>query len=148
VRRSGSREAVETCFDTLARSHAPRGPVLVETDKKTSYRTILRKRFGARLAHERHSSKAKRDYGNPLFPINHTLAMMRDGISRLVRRNWGASKLRARLELHAWIWAVWRNYVRGITNESPRVTPAMALRVEKERWRPSEIGAWRVELRT
>jgi hypothetical protein len=39
--------------------------------------------------------------------------MMRDGISRLVRRSWGASKLRARLELHAWIWVVWRNYVRG-----------------------------------
>jgi len=146
VRRSGSREAVETCFDTLARLHVTRGPVLVETDMKTSYRTILRKRFGARLAHERHSSKAKRDYGNPLFPINHTLAMMRDGISRLVRRNWGASKLRARLELHAWIWAVWRNYVRGITNESPRITPAMVLRVEKQRWQPSEIGAWRVRL--
>jgi hypothetical protein len=63
-----------------------------------------------------------------------------------VRRNWGASKLRARLEMHAWIWAVWRNYVRGITNESPLVTPAMALRIEKERWRPSEIGAWRVDL--
>jgi hypothetical protein len=105
VRRSGSREAVERSFDTLAKLHVPRGSVLVETDMKTSYRTILRKRFGSRLKHERHSSKTKRDYANPLFPINHTLAMMRDGISRLVRRNWGASKLRDRLELHAWIWA-------------------------------------------
>jgi hypothetical protein len=146
VRRSGSREAVERCFDTLAKLHVPRGPVLVETDMKSSYRTILPKRFGSRLAHERHSSKTKRDYANPLFPINHTLAMMRDGISRLVRRNWGASKLRARLELHAWIWVVWRNYVRGITNEAPRVTPARVLAVEKQRWLPSEIGAWRVDL--
>ena len=56
----------------------------MQTDKKSSYRTILARRFGARLAHERHSSIAKRDYSNPLFPINHTLAMMRDGISRLV----------------------------------------------------------------
>jgi transposase-like protein len=146
VRRSGSREAVEKCFDTLARLHVRRGPVLVETDMKPSYRTILTKRFGSRLAHQRHSSKAKRDYSNPLFPINHTLAMMRDGISRLVRRNWGASKLRERLELHTWIWVVWRNYVRGITNESPRVTPARVLGVEKQRWLPSEIGAWRVDL--
>jgi hypothetical protein len=146
VRRSGSREAVERSFDTLAKLHVTRGSVLVETDMKTSYRTILAKRFGSRLSHARHSSKAKRDFANPLFPINHTLAMMRDGISRLVRRNWGASKLRARLELHAWIWAVWRNYVRGITNESPRITPAMVLRVEKQRWQPSEIGAWRVRL--
>jgi hypothetical protein len=113
---------------------------------KSSYRTILPKRFGSRLAHERHSSKTKRDYANPLFPINHTLAMMRDGISRLVRRNWGASKLRARLEMHAWIWTVWRNYVRGITNEAPHVTPARVLGVENQRWLPSEIGAWRVGL--
>ena len=70
--------------------------------------------------------------------------MMRDGISRLVRRTWAASKLRAKLERHAWIWLVWRNYVRAITNRSPRVTPAMALKVETKRWRPAEIFAWRV----
>jgi hypothetical protein len=144
VRRSGSREAVEKCFDTLASHHASRGPVRVHTDRKSSYRTILAKRFGQRLEHERHSSTAKRDYKNPLFPINHTLAMMRDGISRLVRRTWAASKLRAKLERHAWIWLVWRNYVRAITNRSPRVTPAIALKVESKRWRPSEILAWRV----
>ena len=144
VRRSGSREAVLKCFETLARHHARHGPVRVQTDKKSSYQTILARRFGTRLEHERHSSKAKRDYANPLFPINHTLAMMRDGISRLVRRTWAASKLRARLERHAWIWVVWRNYVRGITNRSPRVTPAMALGVEAKRWRPGEICAWRV----
>ena len=94
--------------------------------------------------HERHSSTARRDYGNPLFPINHTLAMMRDGISRLVRRSWAAAKLRQKLELHAWIWIAWRNYVRGITNRWPRRTPAMVLGVEAKRWRPSEICAWRV----
>ncbi len=82
--------------------------------------------------------------GNPLFPINHTLAMMRDGISRLVRRTWAASKLRERLEWHAWIWATWRNYVRGITNRSPRVTPAMAIGIEKEKWNATELCAWRV----
>lgn len=143
-RRSGSRGAVTKCFEILFDHHAKKGPVRVQTDKKSSYPRILSKRFGARLEHERHSSKARRDYQNPLFPINHTLAMMRDGISRLVRRTWAASKLRARLERHAWIWVVWRNYVRGITNRSPRVTPAMVLGVEGKRWRPSEICAWRV----
>ena len=116
----------------------------MQTDKKSSYTTILARRFAGRLEHERHSSRAKRDYANPLFPINHTLAMMRDGISRLVRRTWAASKLRERLERHAWIWLVWRNYVRGITNRAARVTPAMALGVESKRWRPSEICAWRI----
>jgi len=144
VRRSGSRQAVSKCFETLAGAHAGRSPLRVQTDKKSTYPTILAKRFGSRLEHERHSSKARRDYKNPLFPINHTLAMLRDGISRLVRRTWAASKLRERLERHAWIWVAWRNYVRGITNESPRVTPAMALGVEMKRWRPGEICAWRI----
>jgi len=144
VRRSGSREAVARCFDALARSHRPRGDVRVQTDRKSTYSSILRRRFGSRLVHERHSSKARRDYGNPLFPINHTLAMMRDGISRLVRRSWAASKLRERLEQHAWIYLVWRNYVRPITNQAPRVSPAMALGVETRRWRTSEVGAWRI----
>ncbi|MFN0009045.1 MAG: hypothetical protein ACKVXR_14175 [Planctomycetota bacterium] len=144
ARRSGSREAVRKCFETLAENHSSAGPVHVQTDKKSTYGTILAQRFGTRLTHERHSSIAKRNYANPLFPINHTLAMMRDSISRLVRRTWAASKLRARLARHAWIWLVWRNYVRGITNRKPRRTPAMVLGVEAKRWRPSQICAWRV----
>ena len=143
-RRSGSREAVERCFDTLSNLLTRSAVARVQTDRKTAYIPILERRFGGRLAHQRYSSKEKRDYKNPLFPINHTLAMMRDGISRLVRRTWAASKMRERLELHAWIWAVWRNYVRGITNKAVRVTPAMALGIEKERWTVAEICAWRV----
>ena len=144
VRRSGSRAAVAKCFETLAEHHSEKGTVPVQTDKKSSYRTILSKRFGSRLEHVQHSSTAKRDYGNPLFPINHTLAMMRDGISRLVRRTWAASKKRAKLERHAWIWTVWRNYVRGITNAHPGRTPAMVIGVEPKRWKPIEIFAWRI----
>jgi hypothetical protein len=143
-RKSGSCEAVERCFDTLASSASRFSLVRVQTDKKATYGPLLEKRFGRRLDHERYSSREKRDYRNPLFPINHTLAMMRDGISRLVRRTWGASKLRERLELHAWIWATWRNYVRGITNEAPRTTPAMAIGVDDKKWTVAELCAWRI----
>jgi len=143
-RRSGSRVAVDRCLETLERFHAERAVVRVHTDRKSSYRCLLARRFGERLDHGRHDSRAKRDYRNPLFPINHTLAMMRDGISRLVRRSWAASKLRERLERHAWIWAVWRNYVRGITNLAPRTSPAMAIGVESRPWTMARVCAWRV----
>ena len=143
-RKSGSRKAVERCVDTLANVMACSAVVRVQTDRKVTYAPILERSFGSRLAHQRHSSKEKRDYKNPLFPINHTLAMMRDGISRLVRRSWAASKLRERLERHAWIWVTWRNYVRGITNKSPRVTPAMAFGVEERKWTGAELCAWKV----
>ena len=140
-RRSGSVEAVSTCLTTF---EIARGSIHIQTDRKATYPRILKRSLGTRLIHERHSSIARRDYGNPLFPINHTLAMMRDGISRLVRRTWAASKLKERLERHAWIWAVWRNYVRGVTNKASRVSPAMAMGIEGKRWTMREICAWKV----
>ena len=144
VRRSGSRKAVEKCLNTLAATCSRSRRPWVQTDRKATYRPIISRAFGGEILHDRCSSMMRRDYRNPLFPINHTLAMMRDGISRLVRRSWGASKLRERLERHAWIWVVWRNYVRGITNEAPETTPAMALGVELKRWRCAELFAWRI----
>jgi transposase-like protein len=143
-RRSGSRAAVGRCFEQLARGVDPTWAISIATDRKSSYPTLLSAIFPERLEHQRCHSRCKRNYDNPLFPINHTLAMMRDGISRLVRRTWAASKCRARLESHAWIWIVYRNYMRGITNRSPAVTPAMALGVSARKWRREELLAWRV----
>jgi hypothetical protein len=94
--------------------------------------------------HVQHSSTAPRDFGNPLFPINHTLAMLRDGLSRLVRRSWGASKQRAWLDRHAWVWVAYRNYIRGITNRAWFTTPAMALGVVARRYSKSTFFEWRV----
>jgi hypothetical protein len=145
-RRSGSRAAVGRCFDVLARCLAPCALAFVQTDQKSSYRSLLRERFPGRLLHPRFSSTAARNYANPLFPINHTFAMLRDGLSRLVRRSWAAAKLREKLARHLWIWILWRNYVRGITNRAKEVTPAMALGVADRRWTKSEILKWRVEL--
>ena len=144
-RRSGSRKAVESTLSVL-RSVLPKDAYLdIQTDRKSSYKTLIWKLFQGRLAaHVRESSKRARDYSNVLFPINHTLAMMRDGVSRLVRRSWAASKKRDRLELHLWIWLVYRNYIRGVTNSAPGVTPAMALGVEDRRWLKADLLRWRV----
>jgi len=143
-RKSGSVAAVGEGFACLARMHRSAAPVAVQTDRKKSYAAILARLFSGRLRHERHSSKQPRNYGNPLFPINHTLAMMRDGVSRLVRRTWAGSKLRDRLEMHLWIWIAYRNYVRGITNRARHVTPAMALGIANEPWKREALLAWRV----
>ena len=94
--------------------------------------------------HAQHSSKARRDRFNPLFPINHTLAMLRDGLSRLVRRSWGASKLLEWLERHAWVWIAYRNYIRGVTNKAPDTTPAQALGVLARQFSKQTFFEWRV----
>jgi transposase-like protein len=143
-RRSGSVAVVRESFECLGRVHRSEGPVKVQTDRKSSYATTLTRLFGDRLRHERYSSRGPRTYGTPLFPINHTLAMMRDGVSRLVRRSWAAAKLRERLAGHLWIWIAYRNYVRGITNRARHTTPAMALGVDRKKWEFRELLAWKV----
>jgi len=143
-RKSGSRKAVKSTLELLNTMIGPTRFLDIQTDRKSTYRSLVHLIFGTRLgSHVRESSRRRRDYGNILFPINHTLAMMRDGISRLVRRSWGASKLRHRLEDHMAIWVAYRNYVRGITVVTPEVTPAMALGVVMRSVSRREILAWR-----
>ena len=105
---------------------------------------MARRMFAPQLCHRRVSSKEPRKPGSTLFPINHALACARDELSRLVRRSWGVSKARRRLQTHLWVWIAWRNYVRGVTNRAPRVTPAMALGVCARQLRPAELLRWRL----
>ena len=142
-RRSGSRRAVQTCFRYLEHFLSGRRNVVIATDRKTSYAAILREELGARVIHVRHPSRATRNYHNPLFPINHTLAMMRDGLSRLVRRNWGASKRQSWLEWHAWVWVAYRNFIRSITNEAKTTSSAMALGLVDRMLDKYDLFTWR-----
>ena len=143
-RRSGSREAVRRTLQAWKEAAGPQGAVQIETDRKSSYRGLLREVFPVGQPHHAtHSSKAPRTYANPLFPINHTNALLRDSVSRLVRRSWGASKERWRLERHLWVFVVFRNYVRGITRRARRVSSAMAAGVVRRMLSWSEVLRWR-----
>ena len=142
-RKSGSKEAVRNTLQRLRSVHSRNWGISLATDKKTTYRTEFIKIAGPQFrCHRTTSSKAKRDRANLLFPINHTFAMMRDSISRLVRRTWAASKLRQRLDLHFWIWVTYRNYIRGIT-VSTETTPAQAAGVQFGAWDRTDLLRWR-----
>lgn len=142
-RRSGSNEAVARCFAAWRRVHGG-GPAELVTDRKSSYPRLFRSCFGAeRGAHLRVSSQEPRNRRNPLFTINHNLAMLREHVSRLARRTWAASKLRQRLDCHLWIWIAWRNYLRGITNRAKRTTPAMAIGLDDKPRSVRRILRWR-----
>jgi len=143
-RKSGSRRAVKNSLEILNTMLPEDMPLNIQTDRKSTYRSLIHQIFPNRIgSHVRESSRRRRDYSNVLFPINHTLAMMRDGISRLVRRSWGASKHRERLEDHMAIWMVYRNYVRGITVVAKKTTPAMVLGIQNQPAKAREILAWR-----
>ncbi len=143
-RGSESREKVSECFAVLKQLTLGEGQVRVGTDEKSSYRAILRKSFGNRLVHQRTNSKEPRTFLNPLFLVNHTFAMLRDGLGRLVRRNWGASKEREKLEWHLWLYIGWRNYVRPITNKRSHETAAMVAGIAPRMLETCELLQWRI----
>jgi hypothetical protein len=135
---------VSECFEVLKQITPPEGQVRVGTDEKPTYRTILKKKFGTRLVHQRTHSKEPRTIKNPLFLVNHTFAMLRDGLGRLVRRNWGATKERLKLEWHLWLYIGWRNYVRPITNKRPHETAAMVAGLAPRMLQVNELLQWRI----
>lgn len=124
TRRSESSKAVAAVLARVARALQATAVGELVTDKKKTYPALIRCAFGRRLQQRSVSAKAERSNENPLFAVNLTFAMLRDGISRLVRRNWAHSKLAARLVRHAWIWVAWRNYVRPRTVRDPDETAA------------------------
>jgi transposase-like protein len=143
-RPSESRRVVDRCFAVLKSVHDPKELLQLVTDRKSTYPSIVKRHFGNRIAaHVREAAKTPRNRANPLFAINHTLASMRDHLSRLVRRTWAASKRRDRLELHAWIWIAWRNYVRPISNRLAPISAAMMLGLAHRRLDPADLLRWR-----
>ena len=70
--------------------------------------------------------------------------MLRDGLSRLVRRTWAASKQRQKLEWHLWLYIGWRNYVRPITNARPLESAGMVAGLVPRMLEVSELLQWRI----
>ena len=95
--------------------------VTVETvfksDEEPSYGALIRAQF-PRNPHLTFPSKRAviagqgelKDHSfDPLFPINHTFAMLRANLARLVRRTWVTTKKRERLEDFLHIYAAFHN---------------------------------------
>jgi len=142
-RRSQSNAVVRACLKTLAQHVAEPGCVL-KTDCKVTYPALIREELGLRVRHERTPSSVKKSVRHPLFKLHVAQAMLRDGLSRMVRRNWSHSKVRRRLRVANWIWVAWKNWVRYRTNEDKRHSPAMLLGLAEGKWGIAEFFRWRV----
>lgn len=143
-RPNESSMAVRGCLEQLRRALHPSHLIEITTDRKASYRPLIKQTFPGRLAvHVRESSRRTRNTSNVLFQINLTLAMMRDQIARLVRRTWAASKLRSMLRRHVWIWIAWRNYVRLAAHDEQTHTAAMLVGIAPRRYASRDLLRWR-----
>ncbi|MCB9915906.1 MAG: hypothetical protein H6828_12315 [Planctomycetes bacterium] len=142
ARRDRSRSACRWVFRRAARMGFS-GVVVLRTDEKGTYSSYARRAFrGRRLVHLRTSSKIARDRRNPLFPINHTEAVLRDLMGRLRRRSWLVSKRRRFLNLHLALYAAWRNWVRPRFN-SDDLCPGELAGLVPRRLSAGELVGWR-----
>ena len=117
--------------------------ILLETDEKKSYPSHARWAFpDQRIEHRTTNSKAPRTPWNPLFPINHTEARLRDLMGRLRRESWLVSKKRERLDLHLQLHMTWLNYHRPRFNRDQK-SPAELLGWTPRRLTEGEVMGWR-----
>lgn len=138
-----SRECVRKVLESL-RKRVGEAAVGLQSDEKSSYGTLIRGVFGGSARHETTPGKAPRTTYNPLFPINHTLAMTRDNNGRLRRESWLASKLCECLLHQMALFTVYRNYVRRRFNYDPaNDTPGKLLRLLPRALHGKEVLAWR-----
>jgi hypothetical protein len=119
--------------------------VTLHTDEKSVYPGLAAAAFGAgRLAHLCTSSELVRTVFNPLFPINHEEALLRDLMGRLRRESWLVSKARRYLDIALHVHIAYRNLVRKRFNDDDE-SPAELLGFMPRRLTPREVLSWRQE---
>lgn len=70
---------------------------------------------------------------DPLFTLNHTFAMLRANINRLVRRTWNTTKKKERLYIHIAIYALFHNW-KLIPKERRPLSPLGLLQLNAGTW--------------
>ena len=121
-----------------------RRSLVVDSDEKTSYPSLLRRAF-ARVGvvdHRQTSSRIVRDTWNPLFPINQTEAKARDLMGRMRRKSWLVSKRYRYLDIALHVFVAYRNYVRRRFNRDKTSAAAM-LGFVPRRMTAGELLSWR-----
>lgn len=102
-------------FEKLREVVAPNA--LIESDQHPHYPADV-KRYFPQATHQTHKGRRGAIVGqgelkkigrDPLFSLNHTCAMHRAGVSRLLRRTWNTTKKPECLELHLSIYAEYHN---------------------------------------
>lgn len=114
-RRDGRAQARDRLFASITPMVAP--DALIESDMNPHYGHSVRKYFpkaNYRVHRGRKGSvtgqgELKKIGFDPLYSLNHTCAMKRAFISRLVRKTWNTTKIPGKLALHLAIYIEYHN---------------------------------------
>ena len=143
VRQDLSRRAVKRTLQRSADIVSELSVVTLDTDEKSTYKGLAESVYGKRrVAHHQTNSKLVRATWNPLFPINHEEALMRDLMGRLRRESWLVSKKRRYLDLALQVHMAYRNLVRKRFNYDD-ASPAQLMGYLPRRLTPREVLSWR-----
>ena len=146
-RRNRSRAACRIALGKAAKLQPEAGLVLLYTDEKTTYPKIAKRVFeGRTLVHSQTPSVLPRTVKNPLFPVNHEEACLRDWMGRLRRESWLVSKKRKYLGLHLRLWSAWRNWVKPRFNRDKK-TPAQIRGSAPMQLTFGDLAGWRQDWR-
>ena len=116
-RKSFHKENLEHVFQTIKQIVAT--TALIESDEHKNYKPIIDKYFPQSIFSQFKSERGcvagqgelKKTHYDPLYGINHTLGMLRDGISTLVRRTWCTTQDPVRLKGHLEIFTYYYNQI-------------------------------------
>ncbi len=110
IRPDDRQEKLRNLFDTIKKTLSKKP--LIRSDQHPYYKPIIKDFFPTALYKQTKGEKSaitgqgelKKQFNDPLFCINHTLAMLRANINRLVRKTWCTTKDPARLLDHLSIY--------------------------------------------
>jgi hypothetical protein len=106
----------------------------LHTDKHAAYpRAILRAEHLA-VTHRTISSRAARTTRNPLFPINLLDLLIRHSGANHKRETIAFAKRRQCAAERLWIFVVWRNFIKSLSERKRNASPAMRLGLTDHRW--------------
>jgi transposase-like protein len=138
-----SKGAIHRTLKVGAQLLAPGATLKLYTDEKLVYPTLAIGAFGSKLVeHDKTNSKLFRNTANPLFPINHEDARVRNMMGRLHRQSWLVSKMRKYLDPALQLHIAFRNLVRRRFNWDEE-SPAQLLGFLPRRLKLGEVLSWR-----
>lgn len=117
ARYSNHKEMLHELFEEIKDTVHPYG--LIESDEHGNYAPAVRKYF-KNVEYKQYKSEKgcisgqgelKKVKHDPIFGIDHTLAMLRDNVSRLVRRTWCTTQDPQRLQGHLEIFMFYYNQI-------------------------------------
>jgi len=120
--------ATERAVAELVARVVPEGAaVAIWSDQHTAYPRAFRRVGGRKIAARTISSRAPRTARNPLFPVNLADLLVRHSSANHKRETIAFSKRRQGAMYRLAVWAVWRNYLKHVSEQRRAGTPAQAL---------------------